>query len=68
MIALGSEVKDTITDFRGIATARAEYLSGTPRVLVEAFHDGRYLEQWFDEARLIVPEQQKYPPIRDVVR
>ena len=35
MIELGEKVKDTITGFTGIATARTDYLYGCIRVEVE---------------------------------
>ena len=57
MIKLGSTVQDKITRIRGVATARAEYISGTPRVQVEApaSADGKPTDpQWFDEDRLEV--------------
>ncbi len=56
MIELGSTVKDKVTGFEGIATGRAEYLTGCPRVCVEAtkLEDGETKSQWFDDPRLIV--------------
>jgi hypothetical protein len=57
MIELGSKVKDSITGFSGIATGRAEYLHGVPRVLVEATQltaDGKTESNWIDEPRLVV--------------
>jgi hypothetical protein len=36
MIKLGTKVRDSITNFTGIATERIEYLHGSPRVMVEA--------------------------------
>jgi hypothetical protein len=57
MIKLGSTVQDKFTGIRGIATARVEYISGNPRVQVEAppSTDGKPTDpQWFDEDRLEV--------------
>lgn len=52
-VQLGSKVKDVITGFEGIATARAEYLHGMPRCLVEApSRDGKFQEAWLEESRL----------------
>lgn len=57
MVKLGEKVKDKVTNFEGVATARAEYLTGCPRICVEAESpsaEGKVLSAWFDEARLIV--------------
>lgn len=54
-INLGAHVRDTITGFRGVVTARIEYLTGcrqytlTPTTL----HDAKPIpSEWFDESRL----------------
>jgi hypothetical protein len=55
MIELGTRVKDSITGFSGVATARTEYLYGCVRVAVEPteLKDGKPIESvWFDEQRL----------------
>jgi len=55
VIKLGATVRDSISGFTGIATARTEYLFGCVRVLVEPteLKDGVPLDsQWFDEQRL----------------
>jgi hypothetical protein len=56
MIELGREVKEIITGFVGIATARCKYLTGcvhievTPQKLKK---DGETLDsRWIDESRL----------------
>lgn len=52
-IELGMRVKDTKTLFTGLVTARAEYLYGQPRILVENIDStGRPVEWWYDEERL----------------
>lgn len=60
MIELGSKVKDSITGFVGVVTARAEYLSGCHQLLVQPPTDdkGEYKEpHWFDEQRVLVDRQ-----------
>lgn len=56
MVKLGSKVRDTVTGFTGIASARSEYLHGTPRVLIESTgldRDGNLKRgEWFDEPRV----------------
>ncbi|MBA7673371.1 hypothetical protein ES703_81567 [subsurface metagenome] len=60
MVELGDRVKDTITDFEGVAIGRAEYLHAYPSVQVEAstLQSGKPVVHWFPEARLrmLVPE------------
>ncbi len=59
-IKLGDRVKDSITGFKGIATARAEYLYGCVQVLVqpESIKDGAIVKsQWMDEQRLDVKSE-----------
>jgi len=58
---LGKEVRDRVTGFSGIATARAELLLGTPRVLIEQRSDGD--QRWFDEPRVEIDPIQTRPPI-----
>lgn len=55
MVKLGSKVKDSITGFTGVATARAVYLYGCVQVLVQPgkLENGKIVEShWFDEQRL----------------
>lgn len=55
MIELGSNVKDSITGFAGVATARTVYLNGCVQIGVTAtgLTDGKIIEdQWIDEGRL----------------
>lgn len=62
MIELGWKVKDSITGMTGIATARAVFLFGCSRILVEpdkVGKDGKLLDTvWFDEQRIIVVKKQ----------
>jgi hypothetical protein len=56
MIVLGEKVKDSLTGFEGVATARTEYLYGCVRICVESLEldkDGDPKEVWFDEQRLV---------------
>jgi len=56
MLKLGSRVKDTISGFTGILTARTEWLYGCIRVSIEpeVLHEGKPIEaQWFDEERVV---------------
>ena len=65
MIKLGSIVKDKITKFKGVATARAEYLDGCIKYLVEEQKvvDGVITEFWFDEQRITnTPEAKSGGP------
>lgn len=52
-VELGKAYIDPITGIRGIATSRTEYLTGSPRVVLE-FRDehGRIAQEAFDEERL----------------
>lgn len=55
MVKLGDFVRDSITGFSGVATARSEYLYGCVHIQVTPaeLKDGRPVEpQWLDEARL----------------
>ena len=50
---LAAGVKDRITSFYGVITARAEYLIGSNQYLIESMdHTGRPIEWWTDETRL----------------
>jgi hypothetical protein len=56
-IQLGSKVKDRVTGFSGIATARIEYITGCVQYAVtpDSLQDGLPIDnQWFDECRLDV--------------
>ena len=60
MIKLGSKVKDQISGFTGIATARTEYLHGCARVVVDPqeLHEGKPIDgRYFDEQQLEVVEE-----------
>ena len=61
MIKLGSRVKDKISGFTGIATARTEYIYGCARVVVdseETDNDGKVKDgKYFDEQQLEVVEE-----------
>ncbi len=53
----GDTVQDKITKFKGIATARANYISGCDHILVapQTGKDGKYVESvWLDEPRLTI--------------
>lgn len=55
MVRLGERVRDLITGFAGVATARVEYLNGCVRIEVtpKALHEGKPMDaQWFDEQRI----------------
>ena len=55
MLKLGLEVKDKVTGFMGIVTARASYLTGCDKYGVTPIvdSDGRiHNPEWFDEGRL----------------
>ena len=62
-IQLGDNVRDTISGFEGVATARVEYLYGCRRVTVTPRtidKDGKPVEpQYFDEAQLEVIKKPK---------
>lgn len=50
---LDTRVKDTVTGFVGIITARAEYSTGKLLYLTESIDStGRPIEWWFEEDRL----------------
>lgn len=58
MIELGSKVKDIVSGFEGIATGRAEYMTGCVQYLVSTTKLGKdgdiQNSHWFDEMRLKV--------------
>jgi len=57
-IKLGSKVKNIVNGFEGVATGRAEYLTGCNQYLVNPARldkDGKLMDsQWFDEGVLVV--------------
>lgn len=56
-IALGDQVKDTITGFDGIVVAITNWLNGCRRITIQpkALHEGKPIEsQTFDENQLSV--------------
>lgn len=56
-VKVGSKVKDTITGFIGVVTARVEYFGGKVDFRVEApVADGKLNSEWFPEQRLTVVE------------
>lgn len=60
MIVLGSVVEDYVTGFSGIATGRAEFLHGVPRVQIERRQPAMpgvgpmTVCEWFEEGRVQV--------------
>lgn len=59
MIGLGSRVRDSVTGFEGIATARSVYLYGCVRITISSQKlnmGGEPIEAWFDEQRVEVLE------------
>lgn len=53
-IKLGRNYRDTLTGFEGRAVARHEWENGCVRYTLESaeLHDGKLVEQTFDEQRL----------------
>jgi hypothetical protein len=50
---LATKVRDKVTGYEGVATARSEFLDGARRVMIERVTaDGKHEETWFDDARL----------------
>lgn len=64
---LGIKAKDNITGFRGMVTARAEYLTGCRQYCVTppAKDNECKASQWFDEDRLVVQAVPPPPPEPD---
>lgn len=65
-IQLGMRVKDQVTGFEGIASARTEYLYGCIRIAVQSteLKDGKPVDaQWFDEAQLSEVQKEIAPAI-----
>ena len=55
-IKLGDKAKDKISGFKGIVTAKSEYLNGCTRILIESMglqESGIPVEaQWFDDVQV----------------
>lgn len=53
-VRLGEKYRDAITGFKGVATARAEYLHDSPSIKIEANTgpSADKKEQWISETRL----------------
>ncbi len=57
MIELGMSVKDRVTGFKGIVTARVEYLNGCVQYLVKpkVNKEGKFMDsEWIDNQQLQV--------------
>jgi hypothetical protein len=66
MIELGTRVKDSISGFMGIATARTTWLYKMPQICIEPqdlYNEAPISAQWFDEPRvvLVMPEVPTVP-------
>ena len=62
MIDLGSEVRDSVSGFLGVATAKHQYINGCTRITVQpkVDKDGKLPEtQTFDEPQLEVVSKKK---------
>jgi hypothetical protein len=58
-MVVGQKVKETVSGFEGIITARTEWFKGTPRVEItptDVGVTGWTPPQWFDETRCEVIE------------
>ncbi|MQU72366.1 hypothetical protein [Sinorhizobium meliloti] len=53
MIKLGSYAKDCITNFTGVVTGHAEYITGCDQYLLSPQTPDKE-PKWFDEQRLVV--------------
>lgn len=52
---LGAKVRDSVSGFDGIATARCEYVTGSPQIQIqpELSREGSWRDpRWFDEERV----------------
>jgi hypothetical protein len=70
MINLGDQVEDKLTNFKGTAIARAEYLYGCVWICVVPLElqDNKPVEDvWFDEGRLEYVEGSKSQSERDLM-
>lgn len=62
-IELGKKYKDNLHGFEGVAVARAEYLHGCNRVLIEKMKDdGTIVNEWFDEPQIVGCEKNTAKP------
>ncbi len=64
-IELGDEVKDIVSGFTGIATARTEFLNGCIRISIDPPVDkeGKPVEgKWFDQEQIEVLQRGKVKP------
>lgn len=64
MAALGQEVVDPLTGFRGVVVGRVVYLTGCAQVLVQppAKGDGDWVEsRWLDEPRVVPQRTEQLP-------
>jgi len=55
MIKLGDKVKDKVSGFSGIATAKTEWLNKCVRINITAqkLKDGKPVDEWFDEDQIV---------------
>ena len=61
-IQLGDEVKDIVSGFTGIATAKTEFLNGCVRVSIDPPVDkeGKHVDgRWFDQEQVEVIQRGK---------
>lgn len=61
-VELGDEVEDSVTGFRGIASAATEFLNGCRRIqITPPAKDGTYQdERWLDEPQLRVVQKSAW--------
>jgi len=71
-VNLGDEVKDSISEFEGIAIGRAEYMTGCVQILIAAKNqktEETPTEYWIDEQRLKITKRAAYEfPKEDVLK
>ena len=68
-LTLGDEVVDSITGFKGIATGRAEYLTGCVQVCVAATSvaNAKPVSEWYDISRLrLINKARIVPKTEDI--
>ncbi len=65
MINLGDKVKDSVTGFVGIVTARTEWLNGCIRLAVQGpLKDGKVPDtEHFDETQLVLVKSKVVPSL-----
>lgn len=64
-IDLGDEVKDIVSGFTGIATARTRFLNGCTRISIDppVDKDGKPVDgRWFDQEQVEVIQRGKIKP------